>query len=242
MKTRVLIILGMVGAITSLIGVFAASPSVNNFDDFIYQLKEPFDGAEPEQIAEPEPEPGPIPDFESLQQQKKQQEKIRVQEIVLADTRGTENKLNAIKEYRDEFESGYFLEQFIHTIKQNYEKDQLMNFIYGEWGFQPTENTSPKVTVYFRSYDNYDKIEKINEWHKPKDSAFLMSPDSDGYLVMDLQGMSPAIGIHETCTIPGEYRVSASNLDYKSKVEWGYFTCQKDELVGEPQPWMDLPE
>ena len=189
-----------------------------------------------------EPEPGPIPDSESLQQQKKQQAKISIQETILADTRGTENKINAIKEYRDEFETGFFLEQFIHTNKQNYEKDKLMNFIYGEWGFQSTENTSPTVTVYFRSYDNYDRIEKINEWQKPKDSAFFVSPDSDGYLIMDLQGMPPAAGIHETCTIPGEYRVSASNPDDESKVEWGYFTCQKDKLVGESQPWMELPE
>lgn len=189
-----------------------------------------------------EPEPGPIPDSESLQQQKKQLAKISIQETILADTRGTENKINAIKEYRDEFETGFFLEQFIHTNKQNYEKDKLMNFIYGEWGFQSTENTSPTVTVYFRSYDNYDKIEKINEWKKPKDSAFFVSPDSDGYLIMDLQGMPPAAGMHETCIIPGEYRVSVSNPDDESKVEWGYFTCQKDKLVGESQPWMELPE
>ncbi|MEX0863179.1 hypothetical protein [Nitrosopumilus sp.] len=101
--------------------------------------------------------------FESMQQQMNQQEKLRVQEIVLADTRGTENKINAIKEYRDKFETGYFLEQFIHPTKQNFEKDRLMHFISGEWGFQPTEHTSPKVTVYFRSYENYDNIEKINE-------------------------------------------------------------------------------
>lgn len=192
--------------------------------------------------SELESEPELIPDSESLQQQKKQQEKIRIQEIVLADTRGTENKINAIKEYRDEFETGYFLEQFVHIFQENYEKDRLMHFVYGEWGYQPTENTSAEVAAYFRSYDNYDMIEKINEWQKPKDSAILMSPDSDGYFVIDLHGMSPAIGIHETCVIPGEYRISATTPDDESKVVWGYFTCQKDKLVGEPQPWMDLPE
>lgn len=187
-------------------------------------------------------EPERISDSESLRQQEQKKAKLHVKEIVLADTRGTENKINAIKEYRDEFESGYFLEQFIHTFKENYEKDRLMSFIYGEWGYQPTENTSAEVVVYFRSYEDYDHIEKINEWHKPKDSAFFVSPDSEGYFVIDLNGMPPSVGIHETCIIPGEYRVSASNPDDESKVEWGYFTCQRDKLVGEPQPWMDLPE
>jgi hypothetical protein len=54
--------------------------------------------------------------------------------------------------------------------------------------------------------------------------------------------MPPATGTHETCTIPGEYRVAASNPDDESKMEWGYFTCQKGKLVGESQPWMELPE
>ena len=193
--------------------------------------------------SEPEPEPVPIPDSESLQRQKQQQAKLDVQKWVLTDTRDRVNQINAIREYRDKFESGYFLEQFIHPIKQNYEKDKLMNFIYGEWGFQPTENTSPKVTVYFRSYENYDKIEKINEWQKPKDDASIaISHDPDGFLLMGLHGMPPATGIHEACVIPGEYRVSASNPNDESKVEWGYFTCQRDKLVGEAQPWMELPE
>ncbi len=193
----------------------------------------------PDDVIKPEP----TPDSESLQRQKQQQAKIHTQEIIIADTRGHENKINAIKEYRDEFESEYFLEQFIYSNKQNYEKDKLMNFIFGEWGYQPKNYTSSKVEVYFRSYDNYDKIEKINEWQKPKDfGVFLLTSDSDGYLMMDLHGMPPATGIHETCTIPGEYRVAASNLEDGSKKEYGYFTCQKEKLVGNPQPWMELPE
>lgn len=194
-------------------------------------------------IPEPEPEPEPIPDSESLQRQKQQQAKLGVQEIIIEDTRGHENKINAIRDYREEFESGYFLEQFIIPNKQNFEKDELINFVYGEWGHQPKENTSVKIDVYFRSYDNYDKIEKIKEWQKPKDdTVFAITPDSDGYLLMDLWGMPPATGVHETCVIPGEYRVAASNIGDKSKVEWGYFTCQRDKLVGEPQPWMEIPE
>ena len=196
--------------------------------------------SEPELVSIPEPKLEPI--SESLQRQKQQQAKLDVQKWVLTDTRDKVNQINAIREYQNEFESGYFLEQFIHPIKQNYEKDKLMNFIYGEWGFQPTENTSPKVTVYFRSYENYDKIEKINEWQKPKDDASIaISGDSDGFLLMGLHGMPPATGIHEACVIPGEYRVSASNPYDVSKMEWGYFTCQKDKLAGEPQPWMELP-
>ena len=198
---------------------------------------------DPPRTTPPEPEPEPIPDSESLQRQKQQQAKLDVQKWVLTDTRDRVNQINAIREYRDKFEPGYFLEQFIHPIKQNYEKDQLMNFIYGEWGFQPTENISPKVTVYFRSYENYDKIEKINEWQKPKnDASIAISHDSDGFLLMRLHGMSPATGTHETCVVPGEYGVSASNPYDESKVAWGYFTCQNNEIVGEPQPWMEIPE
>lgn len=196
---------------------------------------------DPPRTAPPEPEP--IPDFESLQRQKQQQAKLDVQKWVLTDTRDRVNQINAIREYRDEFEPGYFLEQFIHPIKQNYEKDKLMNFIYGEWGFQPTENTSPKVTVYFRSYENYDMIEKINDWQKPKDdTSIAISHDSDGFLLMGLYGMTPATGTHETCVVPGEYRVSVSNPYDESKVAWGYFTCQNNKIVGEPQPWMEIPE
>ena len=54
MKTRLLIIIVTLGVMTAIIGVSVASTSINNFDDFVYQLKEPFDGAEPE--------PGSIPE------------------------------------------------------------------------------------------------------------------------------------------------------------------------------------
>ncbi len=52
MKTRLLIIIGTVVVIASIVGVSVASPSINNFDDFVYQLKEPFDNAGVEQIGE----------------------------------------------------------------------------------------------------------------------------------------------------------------------------------------------
>ena len=53
MKTRLLIIIGIFGVLAFIVGISIASPSINNFDDFIYQLKEPFDGAEQEEIVEP---------------------------------------------------------------------------------------------------------------------------------------------------------------------------------------------
>ena len=57
MKTSHIIIIGIVSVMSIVVGLSIASPSINNFDDFVYQLKEPFDGAEPEQIAQPESEP-----------------------------------------------------------------------------------------------------------------------------------------------------------------------------------------
>lgn len=57
MKTRFLIIIGIVSVMSIVVGLSIASPSINNFDDFVYQLNEPFDGAELEQIAQPESEP-----------------------------------------------------------------------------------------------------------------------------------------------------------------------------------------
>lgn len=55
MKTRLIIIIGIVSVLTFIVSISVVSPSINNFDDFIYQLKEPFDGAEQEEIVEPEP-------------------------------------------------------------------------------------------------------------------------------------------------------------------------------------------
>ncbi|MCV0366350.1 MAG: hypothetical protein K5798_03665 [Nitrosopumilus sp.] len=53
MKTKFLIIIGVVIAMSVVVGLSIASPSINSFEDFVYQLNEPFDGAEQEQIAEP---------------------------------------------------------------------------------------------------------------------------------------------------------------------------------------------
>ncbi|MGY5148319.1 MAG: hypothetical protein ACW9W4_10015 [Candidatus Nitrosopumilus sp. bin_7KS] len=47
---------------------------------------------------------------------------------------------------------------------------------------------------------------------------------------------------HLTCNNPGEYRILVRNLNDEPQVEWGYYTCQRDKLVGEPQPWMEIPE
>lgn len=198
---------------------------------------------DPEPESMPEPEPEPIPEPDSLQRQKQQQAKLHVQEIIMTDYRGNEHQIKAINEYGNEFETEYFLEQFIlFTNKQNYEKDDLINFVFVEWGYQQQECTSPKVEVYLRPYENYDKIEKISEWQKSEeDGCYSIDYDSDGYLIMNAWPMPGIFEPHETCTIPGEYRITASNLKDESKKQWGYYTCQQEKLVGEPQPWMELP-
>jgi len=191
--------------------------------------------------SEPSPEPEPMSESEILQKQKQQQAKISVQKTIMTDFRGHEYAINAINEYRNKFENGYFLEQFITPNKQNYEKNDSMKFVFVEWGYQPQECTFPKIEVYFRSYDNYNSIEKTNEWQRTKEGGHSIYSDSDGYLIAN----DWPIGIFdlaETCTIPGEYRVVASNIQDESKKEFGYYTCQKEKLDGMPQPWMELPE
>lgn len=64
------------------------------------------------------------------------------------------------------------------------------------------------------------------------------TPDPNGYLIVDAWlniGITP---LHEICIIPGEYRVAASKTLRTNPGGVGYFTCQKDKLIGEPQPWM----
>lgn len=56
MKTILMIIIGIIVVIAVIGGMSVVSPSINNFDDFVYQLKEPFDGAEPEEIVMPKSE------------------------------------------------------------------------------------------------------------------------------------------------------------------------------------------
>ena len=188
----------------------------------------------------PEPEPGPIPESDSLQRQKQQQVKLHVQKIIMTDYRDNPYRIDAINEYRNEFESGYFLEQYIHTFDQDYEKDELINFVLVEWGYQETDCTYPKIELYFMPYETKE-IEKIGKWEKPNDSCFSIDSDEDGYVITNVWHAPGIFEPHETCTIPGEYRISVTNLKDTPDVEWGYFTCQKDKIVDEPQPWMDLP-
>lgn len=216
--------------------------SQEKFDECFENLSEFRISLHSESLSEPEPEPGPMPESDSLQRQKQQQAKLHVQETIMTDYRGNEHQIKAIDEYRNEFEPGYFLEQFIlFTNNQNYEKDDLINFVFVEWGYQPEECTSTKVEVYLRPYENYDSIEKISEWQKPDEECIAIDSDSDGYLIMNVWPMPGVFEPHETCSIPGEYRIIASNLEDESKKEHGYYTCQQEKLVGEPQPWMELP-
>jgi hypothetical protein len=190
----------------------------------------------------PEPEPEPMPESDLLQRQKQQQAKLYTQEIILTDFRGNEHQIKAINEYREEFESDYFLEQFVFFPReQDFEKDDLINFVLVEWGYQPEKCTSSKVEVYLRPYENYNSIEKISEWQKPDEECRTIDSDSDGHLIVNTWPMPGIFDPHETCTIPGEYRVVASNIEEEYKKEYGYYTCQKEKLIGEAQPWMELP-
>lgn len=189
--------------------------------------------------AKSEPEPELMPESETSEKQR--QAKLHVQEIMMTDYRDRTYHIDAINDYRNEFETGYFLEQFLYLKKQNYEKDDLINFILVEWGYQSQECTSPKVEVYLRPYENYESIEKISEWQKPDEECIPIDSDSDGYLIMNAWPMPGIFEPHETCSIPGEYRIITSNLKDESKKEWGYYTCQQEKLVGEPQPWMEFP-
>ena len=188
---------------------------------------------------EPEPSPEPRPETTDEQDMKKDKARIKTQEIIMTDYRGNQHQMDAINEYRNEFESGYFLEQYIHTFDKNYERDELVNFTLVEWGYRETDCTYPKVELYFMPYET-KAIEKIGQWEKPHDNCFSIDSDGNGYVIADVWPVPGIFEPHEICTIPGEYRISVTNLKDMPDVEWGYFTCQKDILVDNPEPWMDL--
>lgn len=188
---------------------------------------------------EPEPSPEPKPETIDEQDMRKDKARMKIQEIIMTDYRGNQHQMDAINEYRNEFELGHFLEQYIHTFDQNYEKDELVNFALVEWGYQETDCTYPKVELYFMPYET-KAIEKIGEWEKPNDNCFSIDSDENGYVIADVWHVPGIFEPHEICTIPGEYRISVTNLKDTPDIEWGYFTCQKDMLVGNPEPWMDL--
>lgn len=60
MQVKFLIIIGICIVIAVIASVAIVSPSINDFDDFVYQLKEPFDGAESEEIGVSLPSDHPI--------------------------------------------------------------------------------------------------------------------------------------------------------------------------------------
>ena len=159
----------------------------------------------------------------------------------MTDYRGNQHQIDAINEYRNEFESGYFLEQYILTFDQNYSKNELINFALVEWGYQETECTYPKVESFFMPYET-KVVKKIGTWEKPNGDCYSLESVENGYLIMDVTSMPAFTGLPETCTIPGEYQISVRNLKDTPDVEWGYFTCQSDKRVGLPQPWMEYPD
>lgn len=208
-------------------------------DDVVFERS-----AHPVPEPNPSPEPEKIPEEERLYQEKQKQAKIQTQKEIMTDYRGNQHQIDAINKYREEFESSYFLEQFVILNKQNFEKDELINFVVVQWGYQPEKCISYDVKGYFKPYENYDPfyVEKISEWEDTQECTSVITSDSNGYVIVN---MNPVPGIpeeHLICNNPGEYRILVRNLDDESQVEWGYYTCQRDKLVGEPQPWMEIPE
>ena len=195
---------------------------------------------------EPEssPEPEQIPLEERLHQEKQHQAKLQTQKEIMMDYRGDQHQIDAINKYRDEFEAGYFLEQFIVPNKQNFEKDDIINFIVVQWGYQPEKCLSYSIKAYFKPYENYDPFyaEKISEWENAQECGSVISSDSNGYIVVNMEPMPGIPEEHQTCINPGEYRILVRNLKDEPQVEWGHYTCQRDKLIGEPQPWMEIPE
>ena len=162
----------------------------------------------------------------------------------MTDYRGYQHQIDANNKYRDEFELSYFLEQFVIPNKPNFDKNQVINFIVGHWGYQPEKCISYDVKGYFKPYENYDPFyaEKISESENAQECDSVISSDSNGYLIVNMNPMPGIPEEHQTCNNPGEYRILLRNLNDEAQVEWGYYTCQRDKLVGDPQPWMAIPE
>jgi len=191
----------------------------------------------------PEPEPEPIAEEEQLFQEKQNQARIQTLNEILTD-RENQHQIDAINKYRQDFEPSYFLEPFVIPNKHNFEKDEVMNFVVGQWGYQPEKCISYSVQGYFKPYENYDPfyIEKISVIEVAQECDSVISSDSNGYIIVNMQPIPGIPEDHQTCTNPGEYRILVRNLKDEPQVEWGYYTCQRDKLVGEPQPWMEIPE
>ena len=199
---------------------------------------------EPDPNPTPEPEPEQTSEEERLQQEKQDQARTQTQKEIMADYRGNQHQVDAISKYREQFEPGYFLEQFVVPNKQNFKKDEVINFVVGQWGYQPEKCVSYIVKGYFKPYHNYEDpfyVEKISQWESTECNR-IISSDSNGHVIVNMQPMPGIPEEHQTCGTPGEYRILVQNPKDETHVEWGYYTCQRDKLVGEPQPWMELPE
>ena len=185
-----------------------------------------------------------MPEEERLRQEKQDQARIQTQKEIMTDYRGYQHQIDAINKYREEYEPGYFLEQFVIPNKQNFEKDNVINFVVGQWGYQPEKCLSYSVKGYFKPYANYDPfyVEKISEWEDKQECSSVINSDSNGFVIVNVNPMPGIPEEHQICNNPGEYRILLRNLNDEPQVEWGYYTCQRDKLVGEPQPWMEIPE
>ncbi len=136
------------------------------------------------------------------------------------------------------------MKQFLFALDDQYKKDDMINFIFTEWGYQKQECTSPVLKMYLKPYDNYaafGSIEKIYEWKNPNYCDSL-EYYSEGHLILNFWRMPDFPDQYRSCTVPGEYKIFASSDNGENIESVGSFTCQRDMLEGEPQPWMELPD
>lgn len=195
----------------------------------------------PDRKLSSEPEPGPIQEDNS-----KDETINHVEEILSQDYRSDKPKIQAINEYIQAFELGFFVEQFSFGLKPDYEEGEEISFVFAEWGFQEQPCTLPHLKMYLRSYDNYSAIQKIHEWKAKPHPCPSPSPETEGSVILNYWRMSD-MGFsddfeYKLCTTPGEYKIFASSDEDEKLEHIGAFTCMRDSFTDKTQPWTDLPE